>query len=382
MDIKKISDIFLIGFVLAILIFPVIGMVTPIEPDVKLLENRSLSGFPELKPDIDALKKFPSDFKSYFSDNYGFRKYMTWLNIIISLEFLDVPVIKDIIPGKEGWLFWGGDSVIDHCKAGAPLSLETLEKFKKIHEERYHYCAKRGIKYLFIVPPNKSSVYTEYLPDWFSDSKSVSHYRQLVSYLNENTQIEFLDLRQPLIDAKMNEPLYFKADTHWNYMGGFIGYREIIEKIIMWYPHLKPLELSDFTFKTELKKDAELARMIGLTAYLNEPYKTFVPKNKYNWKYMDPDPFYKKHGHEFPRLLTFESNDPSLPKAVMFNDSLTWFMGYFLSNHFSRITYVYEVLGYNNFDTDVIEYEKPDIVLSEIGERFFLNLPDDPVQVN
>ena len=94
----------------------------------------------------------------------------------VQLKYLNAPIIKEIIPGKGDWLFWGGDNVIDHLKASSPLSSETLEKFRKIHEDRYQYCKKRGIKYLFIVPPNKSSVYKEYLPDWLKGLKSLSHF--------------------------------------------------------------------------------------------------------------------------------------------------------------------------------------------------------------
>ena len=372
--IRRTADLLFIIVILTIFMLPMTGLMVPIEPRTPLLENKALVSFPSPFADGFSWKTFPTDFKRYVEDQYGFRKYLSLQGIRIALH-LKLPVIKDVILGKGGFLFWAGDHVLDHLRASAPLSNDTLEAFRKIHEARYDYCAERGIKYLFVLPPNKSTVYPEYLPDHISQVLPMSHRQQLVCYLKTHTKIDILDLTPILIQAKPMGRLYFSADTHWNYMGGFIAYQEIIRKLAMWYPDMTPMTLKDFTFGTAIKNDAELARMLGLTWYLEEPYKTFQPIVPYKAKWVDAPPFYKAHGHEFPRLMVFQNSDKTLPKAVMFNDSLAWFLGYFLNEHFSRITYIYRVLGYDNFDPQVIDYEKPDVVISEIGERFFLELP-------
>ena len=125
MNIHKTVNIGLIAIVLLILLLPFLGTFADIEPEDRLLENRALSNLPAFEFSSESLKSFPDAFKAYFSDHYGYRKFMTYLNILIHFKYLDAKVMKEIIPGKEGWLFWGGDKVIDHMKASRPLS-ETM----------------------------------------------------------------------------------------------------------------------------------------------------------------------------------------------------------------------------------------------------------------
>jgi hypothetical protein len=65
---------------------------------------------------------------------------------------------------------------------------------------------------------------------------------------------------------------------------------------------------------------------------------------------------------------------------VFFHDSYFWEILGFLGEHFSRAVYVWVKPGLagqsNFFDKELVEAEKPDVVVEELAERFFIPAPD------
>ncbi len=55
----------------------------------------------------------------------------------------------------------------------------------------------------------------------------------------------------------------------------------------------------------------------------------------------------------------------TLPRALVFRDSCASALAPFLSEHFSRVVYVWQ----NNFDAGMVREEKPDVVVQEIVGR-------------
>ena len=56
----------------------------------------------------------------------------------------------------------------------------------------------------------------------------------------------------------------------------------------------------------------------------------------------------------------------------MFRDSFASWLAPFLSEHFSRIVYLWQ----NDFDADVVRAENPDVVIQEIvGRHLYMFIP-------
>ena len=66
-------------------------------------------------------------------------------------------------------------------------------------------------------------------------------------------------------------------------------------------------------------------------------------------------------------LLVTEHKNRSLPRAVVYRDSFAGRLIPYLSEHFSRASYLWQ----NEFDFDEIEKEHPDIVIQEFVARHF-----------
>jgi len=142
----------------------------------------------------------------------------------------------------------------------------------RAHAERHltnclSVLAARGIKYLFVIPPDKHSIYPENLPAWLIGSRPVgcrSKLDQLVDYMRKHSTVEVLDLRPALLAGKKTAPTYLQQDSHWNWYGGFIGCQEVIKALARQTPQLPPLQLEDFDWSNAPAAGGDLARILGL----------------------------------------------------------------------------------------------------------------------
>lgn len=381
---KRIRYIIFIALFFIILLLPVLGMIFDIEPEVKTQKAPvNLSKMPGIPLNARALFEFPERFGAFIRDNHGFRDALIKTDMTINKDVLKTPVVNNILFGKNDFLFWAGDAILENIMTRTPLSQDILKKHARIQKGRKDYLEKRGIKYLFLMPPNKHTIYTEQLPDWLCDAKEMPYFRELAFYLKEKARVDIVDPYGPLNRAKQKYQVYYKSDTHWNNMGGFVGYQEMMMFIHTWFPHVEGLELSDFNVTYEQKEDGDLAIPLGLDGEWADENPVLVPKEAYTYKKMPIDPFYKKNGAGFPvtGLTIYEKEDKNLPKALIFHDSAIELIKPFIANHFRRTVFVYNTFGDNYFDINIIDYEKPDIVIADIGERFLYKIPENPVEI-
>src|SRR5436853_7454476 len=116
---------------------------------------------------------------------------------------------------------------------------------------------------------------------------------------------------------------------------------------------------------TEDTDAMDLAGMSGLKGVLRESRLRLLPRRRRQARVLEPV------GHDASsnvgRLVT-EIPGSSLPRAVVFRDSFASRLAPFLSEHFSRVVYLWQ----NNFDTDVIREECPAVVIQQIVGRHLL----------
>ena len=129
------------------------------------------------------------------------------------------------------------------------LGEQDLRDWRRLLELRRDWLRERGIKYLFIVPPDKHTIYPEYLPTWMEPSSKPSKLQQLAEYMKTHSDVEFIDLSQTLIDAKKIRVNYLQTDTHWNAFGGFVAYRTLVQGLSRQLPELEPLPLDAYEWK-------------------------------------------------------------------------------------------------------------------------------------
>lgn len=335
------------------------------------VENRLLAKSPQLQG-LKQTQVFLAGVENYFNDHFGFRKRLIRWNHHWKRQLFHDSGSQEVLLGREGWMFYSGCQMVEHCRREMAWTPQELEHWRQLIEMRRDWLQERGIKYLFVLAPDKHSVYPEYLPEWLQPGSKPSKVEQLVDYMKAHSTVEMLDLRPSLIQAKQSRVDYLTTDTHWNLFGGFVAYRAMLEALGGQLPGLAPLPPDVYEWKLVSHPGGDLATLMGnKEAY---PEKQAVqpaalrPLPQFEVLY-DSARFPHPGAAEFAPRYTF--NDKASGKAIFFRDSFanSWFA--YLGQHFKEVIYIWHY----EWDRSLIEREKPDVVIDEMVERFF-NLQD------
>src|SRR5262249_23271902 len=142
---------------------------------------------------------------------------------------------------------------------------------------------------------------------------------QIVGYLRARSQVDVLDLREKLIAARRERPVYLLRDSHWNEYGAFAGYEAIAKRLHTMFPMIEPLRL-DRLKVVDIPFSGDLAKMLNLSDQLAERRVLLVPVPK------------KSHTIPFPLdskpvptwlapPIASRIDGSKLPKALVYHDS-------------------------------------------------------------
>ncbi len=276
------------------------------------------------------------------------------------------PKIK-ALKGKNGYLFLTNDSnkIIPQITGKIKFSRKELLNWKLLLEMRHSWLEKRKIKYLYCIAPNKACIVPECLPDniTLSENRLICQFKK---YLSENSFVEIVDPTEKLRQANTYRQTYNKGDTHWNFYGAYVASQFLISEVKKSLPVRELLE-SDIKISQEIATDPEEFDLGNKVGWENDTI--------YKIEFVDRsarcvfDNGVKVTGH----LSIYENKNQNLPSAMVFGDSFGNIMTSYLAESFSRLVFVHQP----NLDYELIEKEKPDIVISEQVERFLTKMPND-----
>jgi hypothetical protein len=317
-------------------------------------EKRQMAPFPQLKPGMSGLKEYIAGLEACFNDHFGFRKRLIhWHNNWKYHLFRD-QIGTEVIIGRDDWLFYTDGDMVEHYRGARQFTPQDLLDWQRLLEHRRNWLAQHGIKYLFIVAPDKQSVYPEQLPTWLTKVRPDTKLDQFLAYMRAHSTVDVLNLRPALRDARRIAPTYFKTDTHWNLFGGFVACQEIVKDLSKLQPELQPPSLESFELENKLTSGGDLANLLGLDNSEITEDNTILMVQKTN---LPP--------------LEISTNTTKNPKAresvIIFHDSFGNAIKPFLGSSFGKVVY----MGQQELDAGLIEREKPNIVISEIVEREF-----------
>jgi len=367
----KGRDIALITVFVTAITLPAAGLLLQFDAGFTLQENRTLATRPELKLERTPLAEFPAKFETYFNDQFGFRRRLIhWLNVgrVFGLGVSSSP---KVVLGREGWLFYG-DIETEVYRAIVPFTDQQLKDWQAMFENRRDWLARRGIPYVVVVAPNKSTIYREFMPAALNRVNPQSRLDQLMDHLGKHSNLTVIDLRSALSEAKAQRQVYYRTDTHWNYQGAYSGYERIMNEIARSLPRVKAMPRTEFQEVAVLEPGKDLAGMLGLQNAYHENFVELVRRTPWQARQVEGG-----IPGEGPRVWgikprhAFEHPDAGLPRAVMFRDSFASWLVPFFAEHFSRIVFSWEY----SFDRELVEREHPDIVLQEMVERTLMNEP-------
>ena len=364
--IQSVSNILLITIFLLSIYAPPLKTLLTSNTEISKNEKRKLASMPDLEMTKEFIEEFPSKFDAYYNDHFGFRNYLIYGHNYLKAKWLQTTPVDIVMLGKDNWLYYTPDTVLDDLQGKMPLTPQGLDQWKKYFENKRDWLAERGIIYLLVIVPNKHSIYPEYIKDKYVSKKGRTRTDQLVKYLADHSELEFIDLRESLLKEKFKHRVYFPTDLHLNDKGAFIAYQEIIRKISKWFPQEKGLDISNIREWTKYTSDGELAVMLGLP--------DCYPEYRYIVKVNSPcstthELILKSAKGKYKGTQICES---ATLNGVVFMDSMGLRIMPFLSENFKRLNFIWRYFDYDVMQ-EILEkdQEHPDIVIEEILERLF-----------
>lgn len=217
-------------------------------------ENRYVTTFPQLPQKISTskIKQYFRQVSEFYNDNFPNRE-----EIILTLTAF-IPSIKNenisydkVVIGKDGWIFLGNNYNKTIDKLTGKIYYHNSDNKKYDTNTRciyYRTIAEKILKHnkeiFFLIGPNKSSIYPEFLPKTVKPAQKTFHDELTQRMRQEGLTIYYP--QQDLLQAKEKALLYYVTDTHWNNYGAFIVFINLLSQID---PNFcKVIKEEDFSF--------------------------------------------------------------------------------------------------------------------------------------
>ena len=360
---RALAIIFLIAIVL-----PVAANLAGDDGADREAENREMAVFPVLDGSLRSVRRFPAGLDAWFGDHFGFRSTLVRWSSKMSVSLLGASPSTSVVLGRDGWLFYADDGADEDIASIRLLSESEVANWRTSILRARDWLHSRGIAYVFTIPPDKHVIYPEQLKATVRRAGPVRRADQVFASLQGKDFV--VNPRPALEEAARRERIFDVTDSHWNERGAFVAYQAIIEAVHHQVPRLPPARArSDFKDAVEIAHGGDLAGMIGLKRSLHEERLLLEPLEPRRARVIDPPG--AEPGADVGRLVT-EIPGSTLPRAVVFRDSFTSALAPFLSEHFSRVVYLWQ----DDFDANAVLAEHPDVVIQEIvGRHLYTFIP-------
>ncbi len=334
------------------------------------VEKRQLAPFPGIPRSLSALREFPSSFEAFYNDHFGFREQFVYLYNVLNVR-LGVSPTEKVIVGKEGWFFYANPedgNVLQDYRNNDPLTEDELAAWQADLEQKHRWLQAQGISYLFVIVPNKHTVYSEYLPNTITKVGQQSRADQLIARLAANTEVPVLDLRPVMLAAKGSGPLlYNKNSTHWNAWGANIAQHAIATTLAAQMPAIKPIRFAASDFRDQLGGgDEDLTVLMSVGDAFSQPSPMLTAALPVcEQQILENKPALPSGREPFQVICP----DAAGADAVIFRDSFYDILLPYMSSYFHRATYVWTRPDFASFQAYVEEMQ-PQVVIEERVERY------------
>ncbi len=329
------------------------------------MTGRFLAGAQQIHATLESFATRCGEFRVAFGRSIAGREFVIGLHSELEILIFHRSPVPEVLLGKQQWLFYTAQGSMDGYRGINPFTPEQLDHLATQLNRRREALAAKGIAYLIVFPPDKHTVYPEYMPDEISRI-GPSRLEQALGCLASHPEIPAIDLRTPFLEAGRHERIYYRTDTHWNESGAFLAYEAMGRELQRSFPSLRIAQRSDYTLVERQTARGDLARMLGISGWMHEREIHFSPL-KQRARSEDGSAWGYSAGEIRSKALAFSSSpDGEIPRAVIFHDSFMEGLAPLLAQHFQRAIYSWR----GAHDSALVEREHPNLVIEEIAERF------------
>ena len=285
--------------------------------------------------------------------------------------------------GRDGWLFLtaGSNNVIGQFRRSKRIRA-ALRDWTRIVVARHARCRRLGIGYLHVVVPEKLTIYDHKL-DGLKVAVRLSPALRLRRGLIWHPRVRraCLDLVGLFRTHRDAEDLFFRTDSHWSLAGCRLAYRAVCAA---W--GARPVEdFSDRPFHDRVHA-GDLGQRFDPPR--SEPARHHALQRDASRIYASPI-VRAREAAGVPETLhvgahvIYRNEKPEADprRLVLFGDSYAHFAPIMLTILLAETFREVHFLWSASIDWAYVERVRPDLVLTQVAERFMYRAPDDAFDI-
>ncbi len=360
---KKCSDILFTVLFLAVLTVPLVTMNFK-KDQISEIDNQYL---PEIGGNTAV--EWVKSAEKYVSARIGFREESLvayqWLNDRLFAQ-LEHP---NYMYGEQGHIFSKSNKYIND-RQHLNLDEKWAQGFADGMAGFEQYARARDIGFVYMLVPDKKTVYSEYFPEKYRVYGNVSRTDQVLSALHQNG-VNVYWSKEEMMAAKEYMPVNNKLydAEHWNENGAYAVIEGLYDRIRQFYPQVRPLQREEFTVTqknepyllTSRFRIDEAVPLYQLRQSTAVSQKEWLEKNVF---------FLSKQSDYRTRYVNPQCSE--MPKLLVLHDSYLMNKEKFFTEHFSEVTFIhrYNVRNQEVFER-YVDLLQPDMIVYENPERSF-----------
>jgi alginate O-acetyltransferase complex protein AlgJ len=286
------------------------------------------------------------------------------------VRYWSVPQIKQyiadgkVVQGKGGWLFLGNDvnDVMSQQSGELTLTDDQLERWQALLEERTRRVADLGASYFFFVVPETHSVYPEKLPDGFVPTTERPVHKLLNRLEQTGSPVRPIYPLDEILAEKSNGLVYTAWEAHWTDFGALVAYTRLMKDVKTVVP-VREVDPGEVSYTTRMMP-SELRYKLGFEEEVEHLHAVFPVRAR-----LIEDSEIYNHGS----YAVLECDEAPPTTCVLFGDSYAMNLLRYLAESFRRLVFAHML----TLDYELIERERPDVVISQSAERFLIQVPAD-----
>ncbi len=293
--------------------------------------------------------------------------------------YLDNPVHE----GEDGWLFLvsGSNNVLDLYKKESAFTDEMADKWVQLLQKRASTFQEQGIQYLHLPAPEKLTVMHE---QYLGTLENIGGSPVLKMAEKHAAKVPCMVNVVPYFRKQLDQTLlYWKTDTHWSFWGCYSAYQLLCGRMgvephsaMLNYPYHEGEVLFDLGAKLDEPRK-EKARFYQLAQNAERTYANPIIRFKEEQKLVD-----EGHLHVGSHVVYKNTSEHAIDKCVMlFGDSFSECREHLLTGMLAETFREVHFIWNANIDYEYVNFIKPDVVITELAERFMTRVPEDKLDI-
>jgi len=281
--------------------------------------------------------------------------------------------------GRDGWLFLtGGTNFVTtlYQRDSGHLPDAALLQWRDAIVERARRCREAGVGYAHLVVPEKLTIYGDMQAEPLVDPALAPVIRLAQLFKGDAAAAGWVDLVEPMLDYRRKADLYWRTDTHWTPTGCLLAYEALCNALGLRRNDdvvMRPLHDVKKLLDLGSKLDPQRWEPVREACWLKDARRIYENAVV---RFLET-PAYGAEIHVGCHAIFKNPRAPNVCKVLLFGDSFSSPGPHSLTAILAETVSDLEFVWSANVDWSLVQRVRPDIVVTQIAERYMAIEPND-----